>query len=211
LKLYLSRLHFPITALGFGKRVGIWFQGCSIRCSGCISADTWAPRRGETTVAAVVETIAPWLRHADGLTVSGGEPFDQRAALEALLRELRPQLPQLTGDVLVFSGYSYEHLAPDVTRLTNLIDAIVTDPFDARSPQTLALRGSDNQRLRQLTPLGRARYVDEYMARTTPLDLMVDDDGTVWLAGIPRRGDVTRLRNALNAAGFESSSTEMLS
>ncbi|MCT5046402.1 radical SAM protein, partial [Pseudomonas aeruginosa] len=27
--------------MGTGRRLGIWFQGCSIRCPGCISADTW--------------------------------------------------------------------------------------------------------------------------------------------------------------------------
>ena len=39
----LNRVHFPVTALGPGRRVGIWLQGCSIRCPGCMSLDTWAP------------------------------------------------------------------------------------------------------------------------------------------------------------------------
>jgi anaerobic ribonucleoside-triphosphate reductase activating protein len=152
----------------------------------------------------VVATVAPWLRQADGLTVSGGEPFDQPAALEALLRQLRPRL---AGDVLLFSGYPYERLLPDLDRLSSLIDAIVTDPFDARSQQTLSLRGSDNQRLYRLTALGRSRYADEAL-RTPRLDVMVDDDGTVWLAGIPRRHDLKRLKALLGAAGLECSTTE---
>ena len=41
----ISRLHFPVTTLGPGHRIGIWFQGCSIRCEGCLSMDTWAPGR----------------------------------------------------------------------------------------------------------------------------------------------------------------------
>lgn len=41
MRMILSRLHFPVTTLGPGRRIGVWFQGCSIRCAGCISRDTW--------------------------------------------------------------------------------------------------------------------------------------------------------------------------
>ena len=47
--LALSRALFPVTTLGPGRRLGIWFQGCSIRCRGCISVDTWPP--GEPATA----------------------------------------------------------------------------------------------------------------------------------------------------------------
>src|SRR5688572_31286206 len=101
----LSRVHFPITTLGFGRRIGVWFQGCSIQCPGCVSHDTWAFGRGQTTVDLVCDTLAANLNQADGVTISGGEPFDQPAALEALLRWLRGRF---AGDVLVFSGYPWE-------------------------------------------------------------------------------------------------------
>jgi anaerobic ribonucleoside-triphosphate reductase activating protein len=204
-RLFLSRLHFPVTALGFGRRVGVWFQGCSIRCRGCISLDTWAPARGVTSVGAVIDAVQPWLAEADGLTVTGGEPFDQPAALEVLLKEIRPRL---AGDVLVFSGHPFERLGPLLRRMEGLVDAIVTDPFDAQAPQTLALRGSDNQRLQRLTALGHARYGDEPIEVAPALDVMVDADGTVWMAGIPRRGDLERLRTLLGADGFDCSTSE---
>ena len=54
-RIALSRIHFPVTTLGPGRRIGIWFQGCSIRCPGCISMDTWAQGRGNTTIEEVVE------------------------------------------------------------------------------------------------------------------------------------------------------------
>lgn len=205
MKVFLSRLHFPIRALGFGRRVGIWFQGCSIRCPGCISIDTWAPGRGGTSVDAVIDTMRPWLAEADGLTVTGGEPFDQPAALEALLREIRPRL---RGDVLIFSGHPHEKLGPMLRRMEGLVDAIITDPFSVREPQTLALRGSDNQRLQRLTPLGHARYSDGPIEATPAIDVMVDAAGTIWMAGIPRRGDLERLRKLLAADGFDCSTSE---
>lgn len=53
------------------------------------------------------------------------------------------------------------------------------------------MRGSDNQRLHLLTELGTQRLGPYCRARTVEddrLDLIVDGDGTAWMAGIPRRG-----------------------
>ena len=199
--LFLSRLHFPVTALGPGKRVGIWFQGCSLRCPGCISADTWRPRRGRTTVASVLETVRPWLRDADGVTISGGEPFEQPAALVALLQAIRGNFD---GDILVYTGLELSAIDDVLRRAEGLIDALITGPYRNDLPQTLPLRGSDNQTLHLLTALGRRRFADLGAASgdTAPvLDAMFDADGTIWFAGIPRQGDFERLRAGLTAAG----------
>jgi anaerobic ribonucleoside-triphosphate reductase activating protein len=209
MNVFVSRVHFPITTLGFGRRIGIWFQGCSIRCPGCISADTWPKDKGRTTWDALQTTIKPWLRDADGLTVSGGEPFEQQDALEQLLRFVRRTC---RGDVLVYSGQSWEALAPKIDRYCGLIDVLVTDPFDASAGQTLALRGSDNQRMILLTDLGRERYTALLDARVDPhartLDMVLDEDGNAWLAGIPRLDDMPRLRELLEAQGFSASLTQ---
>jgi anaerobic ribonucleoside-triphosphate reductase activating protein len=200
----ISRLHFPVTTLGPGRRVGIWVQGCSIRCPGCISADTWAPGRGLTTVDAVVGAIAPWLREAEGVTISGGEPFDQPEALLVLLRSLRERTD---ADILLYSGHSAEAIAPWLAAADGLFDALVSEPYDQGAPQTLALRGSDNQRLHLLTELGRRRfaaYERPALEGDRRFDVMFDDDGEVWLAGIPANGDMRRLRDALAAAGHRA-------
>ncbi|WP_027556307.1 4Fe-4S single cluster domain-containing protein [Bradyrhizobium sp. Cp5.3] len=197
----LSRIHFPVTSLGPGRRIGIWFQGCSIRCPGCISMDTWVHGRGTTTMDEVMEAISPWLSTADGITISGGEPFDQRDALFEFLARLKSRS---TADILVFTGYPLATISEALVSSPSLIDAIVTGPFDIDEKQTLALRGSDNQELHLLTPLGRARFesfdrpIDE---RDRTFDVMFDENGDVWLAGIPARGDFKRLRNILEGDG----------
>jgi anaerobic ribonucleoside-triphosphate reductase activating protein len=197
----LSRIHFPVTTLGPGRRVGVWVQGCSIRCPSCVSADTWASGRGLTTVGAVVQAVEPWLEQADGITVSGGEPFDQPEALLDLLRELRART---AADVLVYSGHPIEAIAPWLAAAEGLIDVLISDPYAENAPQTLPLRGSDNQRLHLLTELGRRRFAA--YDRPSPIaerrfDIMFDADGQVYLAGIPSRGDMARLRASLAAAG----------
>jgi anaerobic ribonucleoside-triphosphate reductase activating protein len=199
--LFLSRLHFPITALGPGNRIGIWLQGCSLRCSGCVSADTWRPGRGRTTVASVLETVRPWLRDADGVTISGGEPFEQPIALVALLQAIRENFD---GDILVYTGLELIDLDDVLRRAEGLIDALITGPYRNDLPQTLPLRGSDNQTLHLLTDLGRRRFAElrAPSGDTAPvLDAMFDADGSIWFAGIPRQGDFERLRAGLVAAG----------
>jgi anaerobic ribonucleoside-triphosphate reductase activating protein len=201
--LALSRVLFPVTTLGPGRRVGIWFQGCSIRCPGCISVDTWPAGEPTVSIADLLDALAPWLNAADGVTITGGEPFDQLAALEALLAGIRERFP---GDILVYSGYPFEALTGALERLTGLMDALISDPYESAAGDRLALRGSDNQRLHPLTPLGRSRFkrFDAPGEKCRSLDLMMDADGCFWLAGIPRRGDFTRLRQTLELHGHQA-------
>jgi anaerobic ribonucleoside-triphosphate reductase activating protein len=199
--LRLSRVHFPVTTLGPGRRLGIWFQGCSIQCPGCISADTWATNRGHTTLEDLLDQIAPLLPNAEGITISGGEPFDQPDALIGLLSALRKR----TGvNILVYSGHPVEALGPVLRRAEGLIDALITDPFELHSPHSHPLRGSDNQRMHLLTAVGHERF-SQYERLLTEqdksLDVMFDEDGSVWFAGIPSRGDFQRLRDLLNDEG----------
>lgn len=208
MRIGISRLHFPVTTLGPGRRVGIWVQGCSIRCPGCISADTWREAEDSVDVVEMVSRIRPWLAQSDGITISGGEPFDQPQALAELLTELRANSDV---DVLVYSGHPYEQLADFLAAWPGLVDALMTDPFELHQPQTKMLRGSDNQRLHLLTPLGRERfaaYEREAQPEDRQLDLMLDEAGVVWLAGIPSRGDMKRLQHVLHDQGHFSLTSE---
>ncbi len=70
----------------------------------------------------------------------------------------------------------------------------------------MALRGSDNQRLSLLTELGRKRlatYERPLKPADKALDLMFDDDGSIWMAGIPKRDDLLRLRDLLHDQGHQ--------
>jgi anaerobic ribonucleoside-triphosphate reductase activating protein len=204
----LSRIHFPVTTLGPGRRIGVWFQGCSIRCPGCISMDTWAQGRGNTTVDEVTNAISQWSPTADGITISGGEPFDQPDALFALLARIRSHTE---ADILVFTGYPWATINGMLAPLPPLIDALVTGPFDLTERQTLALRGSDNQELHLITDKGRARFAGferRATKRDQAVDVMFDENGDVWFAGIPARNDFRRLRELLEGTGSTLSTSE---
>jgi len=90
-------------------------------------------------------------------------------------------------------------IATQVAQMDGQIDALITDPYLNDAPQTLALRGSDNQRLHCLTALGEARFgaLRNAPAEKAALDVMFDDDGSVWFAGIPARDDWEQLQHRL--------------
>ena len=203
----ISRLHVPVTTLGPGRRVGLWFQGCSIRCSGCISVDTWDSDEGHVSIASVSGELARLAPDADGLTVSGGEPFDQPEALAETLTVWR-SVSQ--ASVFLFTGYELERIAPWLSEHPRLIDALMTGPFRSDLPQSMALRGSDNQRLYVLTELGNAFLGLERKADAADrrLDVLFDGGGHAWFAGIPARGDLARLRRLLAAQGHRAETSD---
>jgi anaerobic ribonucleoside-triphosphate reductase activating protein len=208
MEISLSRVHFPLTTLGPGRRVGIWMQGCSIRCPGCISSDTWAKKVPRTTVDELLVLVGSWLKECDGVTISGGEPFEQSLALELLLRGIRKLT---TANILVYSGKRLSALTDEQSVTAGLIDCLISEPFELNSPQTKYLMGSDNQRMTCLTPLGREVFGHLNRQSTDSdrrLDVMFDKDGVVWLAGIPGRGDMARLQVLLEETGTYLRTTE---
>src|SRR5262245_58092303 len=92
-------------ANGPGWRFAIWFQGCSLGCPGCFNPTTHAAEPGQRVpVEDLIERILAEGHAIEGVTVSGGEPFEQPAALLSLVRGLRRRAPGLS--ILVFSGYT---------------------------------------------------------------------------------------------------------
>jgi anaerobic ribonucleoside-triphosphate reductase activating protein len=74
-----------------------------------------------------LEQISRWIPDADGITISGGEPFEQPEALIALLSALRKRT---SIDILVYSGYPIESLNLILSQSSGMIDALISDAFD---------------------------------------------------------------------------------
>ena len=213
MKIQLNKAHYPVTALGPGRRIGIWMQGCSIHCPGCVSLDTWKPDRSK---AMEVDELLAWCRRVsggvpEGVTISGGEPFDQPRPLAQLLAGLlrwRKSLDQ-PFDILCYSGYRLEKLKKDHAGLLERIDALICDPYVDGLPTERWWRGSDNQRLVPLSPLGETRYAQYIDAPIeAPKRFQVVADGKrIWFVGIPHRGDLDRIEAACAERGLALTAT----
>lgn len=167
------------------------------RHGGCLSRDTWESDDGRMLD---VEHIIGWIetlpeRRIDGVTISGGEPFDQPAALAVLLRALRgwaDRLPQET-DLLCYSGYPLRQLEREHRALLDGLDAIIAEPFRRTQPTELIWRGSANQRLVALSELGRHRYAPYQDLRPARAPMQVTVGEQIAYIGVPRIGDLDRL------------------
>lgn len=198
----ISRVAHPVTNLGYGRRAVIWTQGCSLRCVGCMSVDTWAFHEDHDWPP---ERIATWLLTlpdgVDGVTLSGGEPTEQ-PELPGLLAMLRT-LGEARGeqwDLLVFTGRDTRDVAAEFPWLTELADALITGPFIAELAGEELLKGSSNQELVLCSELGRQRYGDPGGSRP-PLECHVHD-GRILLTGIPRPGELASLGASLADHGI---------
>lgn len=210
--LYLSRLHWPVTVLGYGRRIGVWFQGCSIRCKGCCSRDTWDARLDTaTSVGAVLDWIARKpADEIDGFTITGGEPFDQPEALRALLVGLR-KLSGYQGkkDILVYSGHPWRKLHTGYPEIFHLVDAVISEPYVKTLPRGY-LRGSVNQGLHCLSDIGKARYGEPATSGANNQLQLFYDGKTLWMIGIPEKGDLQKLTDSLAGKGITLSAVSWL-
>lgn len=195
----VSRLHFPVTTLGPGRRAGIWLQGCSIRCAGCLSRDTWAPATAVTDITAVADWVeAQAGNRMTGITVSGGEPLDQPERLRALLFDLRGRPRLADMDVLLYTGYAYSVASRRHKAVLALADAVISGPYVASRPSRHRWIGSGNQVLTLLT----ARAGERFTEPVGPRQLQVSaDGGRIWMTGIPGEGDLKRLQALLQERG----------
>ena len=208
MRISVNKAHFPVTVLGPGRRIGIWLQGCSIRCKGCVSRDTW--ERDEGRDLPVGELVA-WCRQTadagfDGITISGGEPFDQPEALAALLDEFVRWRDSngLDFDILCYSGYPLAALERHHATLLARLDALIPEPYVDALPLTHVWRGSANQRLVLLSDRGRSRYQAYVDARAATLGKRIQatvSGNRVFYIGIPARGDMAALEKACAARG----------
>ena len=135
---------------GPGLRYVVFAQGCGYCCAGCHNPETWDYNGGiEMPVADIIkEMLSNPL--VDGLTISGGEPFDQAADCASLAAVAREK--GLT--VWVFTGNTFEQLKrrakskPAVRRLLTQTDVLIDGRF-IKEEKTLAMEwcGSKNQRV----------------------------------------------------------------
>ena len=112
-----------------------------------------------------VRDLLAWCRKVagnalDGVTISGGEPFEQPAGLRALLAGLLAwrRAADLDFDILCYSGYPLRTLERKHAKLLALLDAVIPEPYVDDLPQGNVWRGSRNQPLVPLSERGRARY-----------------------------------------------------
>lgn len=166
-------------ANGPGTRTVVWVQGCTLGCAGCFNPTTWPAAGGQEME---VESIERQVRAAaaDGVTVSGGEPFEQPEALLALVTALAGT------SIIVFSGFTRGEIErqPLGPAILARIDVLVDGRYVEKRRIARGLRGSSNQVVHLLTPRHRMADVD-----ATPVgEVVIGPDGEVRVSGVDPPG-----------------------
>lgn len=155
---------------GPGIRFVVFCQGCPHHCEGCHNKETWSYDGGkDVSIDKILEAIdANGL--INGVTFSGGEPFEQAKEFLALAKEIKKR----NLSIMIYTGYKYEDLIEkndeNINQLIHLADLIVDGPFILEQRDlSLKFRGSRNQRIidvaetEKMQEYGKIILAKEYM------------------------------------------------
>ena len=135
---------------GKGLRKVFFSQGCSHHCEGCFNQHTWEFSGGRMfDMDELVQKVKdePFL---DGVTFSGGDPFQQADKFAYLAKKLH----EANINIWAYTGYTFEELMklaqtnPHIKQMINNVDVIVDGRFmKDKMSENLKYCGSSNQRV----------------------------------------------------------------
>ncbi|MCP4351988.1 MAG: radical SAM protein [Desulfobacterales bacterium] len=169
----------PVTeAEGPGKRFAIWVQGCSVRCKGCCNPHLLKAGIGKNVMPDdLLQEILKVSGSIDGISLMGGEPFDQAQALTPFLKQVK----KYNLSVVIFTGYTLDEIRKGHIsggkELLNYIDLLIDGPFISELATTSKQWvGSSNQQIHYLS--NRFQNVSKSYANT--VEIHVSDNEVVF-------------------------------
>ena len=190
----IGRILAPVHSLGPGERVCLWTKGCSKNCPGCISPELQnasGPEADEVMLGNMLGQIAKG-NNCNGLTISGGDPFEQPEALLKLLFSVREK--GYFEDILVYTGFTSEEIREGAAgeagkKCLELIDVLIDGRYvkELNTPDCV-LRGSSNQKVIFLNEDENIKKsYEEYMKQGRILQSFVHGKDTI-ITGIINGG-----------------------
>ena len=188
---------------GPGTRAVVWVAGCLRRCPGCMKPELFGFDAGTAVPVSELASRISTIAGLDGVTFSGGEPFEQANALGSLCRELR----RAGLNTLVYSGYSLEALRDDLPRfgsLLNEIDFLIDGEYRHELPGPFRWRGSQNQAIYDMRRDERIHLADDDGLRE--MQLTIGSDG-IRFTGFPSSAILQQLTESLERRGVQIAPT----
>lgn len=192
----ISHWLYPVTTLGPGKRLAIWIQGCDRKCNGCVSPELQTYEGTEYDVFYLANVFLRLITEnsLDGITISGGEPFDQE-------EELLQLCSLLTGvEIVVYSGYSAKELLENrEDRIWNAnISVLITGHYMIEFDDNSPLRGSSNQEIIYRNEVVSQKYNNYLKSNLKRKQQFFVLDEHVYMAGIPSTGQALLIREKID-------------
>ena len=164
---------------GPGERFTLWTQGCSKGCKNCFNPETWSFSINKIIP---VERIFNIIKDLDvsGVTITGGDPFEQPEELFNLLLLLEGL--NLSKGVIVFTGYTIDEINKDflLRKSLSYIDVLIDGRFFEEKRISSGLRGSENQNI--------IYFSDKILPEELEIDQSVEiglEDDNIYVTGFP--------------------------
>lgn len=143
--------HYDV-ANGPGIRCSIFVTGCTRHCKDCFNEMYMDFQAGHAWTEKQTQQLIDYLKEdeIEGLTILGGEPFENAKGLIQIIRTIRKASDK---SIWIYSGYTYEELLKNTLQkeLLSLCDVLVDGAFIvALKNLRLKFRGSSNQRIIQI-------------------------------------------------------------
>ena len=199
--LRLNRIQLPIYNLGPGKRIGLWVQGCSIKCNGCINPSLWSNEKGKLIdIESLVNGIYAIGGDYEGITISGGEPFEQYDALIAFCAFLKEKT---SLSIFVFTGYYLIELEQKFSDKLFLkyIDYIMDGRFEKELHNDNNTRGSSNQKLYKIVE--DSAVLQNNLFKGDRWSVSISNENQLFISGIPKKGELKRISSNLKKLGLQ--------
>lgn len=137
-------------ANGPGLRAVVWFQGCTLNCEGCFNPATHSTNISLLKSIAQLANEILSLSNIEGITVSGGEPFQQPESLFELLKMVKEN-SSLT--VILLSGYSLAEIEKMEfgKQILSFSDVLIAGRYEQKLRTAGGLCGSSNKTIHLLT------------------------------------------------------------
>lgn len=181
-KLNVASLWFPVNTLGCGARLGVWVQGCSRNCKGCISPEFQSYEEKSMLTADEILSLIPQGKIPDGLTISGGEPFEQENGILELIDLFSRKF---SDDILIYTGFTLDELKARNSEITDKIlssvSVLIDGEYIEEQNDGQALRGSSNQKIHIFRHA--ERYADIINGKRKLQGVLLNQ--RLWFIGIP--------------------------
>ncbi len=191
---------------GPGRRCVVWLAGCHRRCPGCFQPQYFAFDNGEQYGVEELTARILSVDGIDGVTFSGGEPFEQSLALAEVCRSLKASSDL---SILSYTGYRLEWLrdhGEQFGELLDMIDILIDGEYREDEAGTYLWRGSRNQRIIFLSADIKADYPGSSSVAPQEIQLTVTPSRFV-LTGFPDEESSRSFQAALKKKGIMVSRT----
>lgn len=196
----LNKIQYPIYNLGEGKRIGIWVQGCSLGCKGCVNNTLWSNIGGKSiAIVDLFNWVALFQNDFDGITISGGEPFQQYEQLITFLHLIKSKTDL---NVVCFSGYYFKELVelfPDKIFM-KYIDILIDGRYIEEQHDDTNLKGSINQTIYKF--VNGEPIIENGNKFSKKWSIKIDCNNQIYMAGIPKKYELERISHELEILGI---------